>query len=335
MNIDWSQLGFSYMDTACHLRYTWKDGEWDEGHLQTEPYMNLHIAATALHYGQSAFEGLKAFSGPDGKVRIFRLNDNAKRLARSAKRILMPEVSEDMFRDAILRAVEANKDYIPPYGTGGSLYIRPLLFGSGATIGVNPSSEYTFIVMVIPVGDYYKGGLKPVGALIVDGYDRAAPRGIGSAKVAGNYAADLEPNAKAKALGYPINLYLDAKTNKYIEEFGTSNFIAFRGTTYITPDSESILQSITNKTLQQLAIDNGYEVESRPVEFSEVETFDEVAACGTAVVVTPINKIVYGEKEYNIGEADVVGASITKLYQQVRAIQMGEAEDKWNWNTIL
>ena len=335
MTIDWDSLVFSYMDVNCHIRYTWKDGEWDAGELHDEPYMNIHMAATALHYGQSAFEGLKAFCCKDGKVRVFRLDENVKRMARSCRRIVMPEVSEAMFEDAIRRVVKANLDFVPPYGTGGSLYIRPVIFGSGPTIGVEPSKQYTFAILVMPVGDYYKGGLSPVRALVTDAYDRAAPRGVGNCKVGGNYASSLLPSKEAKSQDFPITLYLDAVEHRYIEEFGTSNFIAIKDQTYITPDSNSILHSITNKTLMTLAAENGLTVDCRRVAFEEIPEFDEVAACGTAVVITPVNTIVRGETVLEVGPREGCGAVLQNLYNQVRQIQKGELEDRWNWCRLI
>ncbi len=333
MKIDWSQLGFSYMDTRSHIRYVWKEGSWGEGQLCNDPHLNIHIAATSLHYGQAAFEGLKAFAHKDGSVSIFRLEENCKRMAVTAKRIHMPEIPEAMFRDAVTRVVADNIDYVPPYGSSGALYIRPLLIGTGPRIGLQPADEFTFLVLVIPVGNYYKGGLSPVSAVIVEGFDRAAPHGVGHVKVAGNYAAGLEPQAVAKKMGYPINLFLDPKEHRYIDEFGTSNFIAIdKDGTYVTPDSNSVLPSITNKTLMQLAQESGRKVERRPIPLEEVAGFKEVAACGTAVVITPVNQIIHGDIVIDIGPSDGVGPVFQDLYKQVRAIQKGEVEDKWGWN---
>ncbi len=336
MNIDWSQLGFNYQDARSHIRYTWKDGEWSDGQLCNEPYITMHVAATALHYGQAAFEGLKAHSCVDGKVRVFRGVDNCQRMAATACRTMMPAVPQDMFMDAVRRVVKDNIDYVPPHGTGGSLYIRPLLVGSGPRIGVQPADEYVFLVLVIPVGAYYKGGLTPVSAIVMDGYDRAAPQGVGNIKVAGNYAASLKPSKLAKDKGFPINLFLDSKERKYIDEFGTSNFIAITDDgKYVTPESASILPSITNKALQTLAEDNGMTVERRPVPWEEVASFAEVAACGTAVVITPVNEIVRGDEAIQVGPREGCGPVFQKLYDQVRAVQKGEAEDKWGWTTVV
>lgn len=331
-NIDWRNLGFSYLPTNCHVRYVWRDGQWDQGELVEEPYLRVHIAATALHYGQAAFEGLKAFRCRDGKVRLFRPHENARRLANTAERICMAQVPEGMFLDAVQRVVDANRDYVPPYGTGGSLYVRPLLFGSGPQIGVNPAEEYVFLVLVLPVGPYYKGGLQPVRAVILDEYDRAAPRGVGNVKVAGNYAASLEPHQKAAAMGFPVELYLDSRERKYVDEFGTSNFIAVtRDGTYVTPESPSVLPSITNMSLQQIARDMDMKVEKRPVELAEVASFAEVGACGTAVVVTPVYEIVHDGEIIRISEPDRCGPTLQAFYDRMTAIQYGEVDDKHGW----
>ena len=291
-NIDWDKLGFNYMDTRCHIRYTWRDGKWDAGEMYDSPEMGIHVAAGCLHYGQAAFEGLKAFRCKDEKVRVFRPQENARRMAMTANRTCMPEVPEEMFLEAMERVVKANADYIPPYGTGGSLYIRPLLIGSGIQIGIAPAPEYTFLILVIPVGAYYKGGLKPVKAVILDDYDRAAPQGVGGIKVAGNYAASLYAHEQAKKAGFAVELYLDAKEHKYVEEFATSNFVAVtKDGAYVTPKSSSILPSITNVTLMDLASEMGLDVQMRPILFDEIKDFAEIGACGTAVVVTPVNEI--------------------------------------------
>ena len=334
--IDWSNLGFGYMQTKSHIAYTWKDGEWDEGKLVESPYLNIHIAATSLHYGQAAFEGLKAFTCKDGKVRVFRMEENAKRLQRSAERSFMAPVPTEMFNNAVQRVIADNKDYVPPYGTGGSLYIRPLLIGSGAEMGVKPSIEYTFIVMVMPVGPYYTNGLTPVKALIQDEYDRAAPQGVGDIKLAGNYAAGMYAQAKAKAKGYPIALYLDAKEHNYIDEFGTSNFVGIKADgTYVTPNSQSVLPSITNKSLQQIAKDLGYNVEVRPVAYSELGDFAEIGACGTAVVITPIESIDRNDDHIQVPTFNKETSVLSKLYNQIQAIQYGEVEDTHNWMTEI
>ena len=329
--IDWSSLGFRYMDTDSHIRYTWKDGSWDSGEMVKEPYLSIHIAASCLHYGQAAFEGMKAFRCKDGKIRVFRPQDNAGRLAMTSRRICMPEVPEALFLDALSRVIKANEAYVPPYGTGGSLYLRPLLIGTGAQIGVAPGLEYAFIVLVVPVGPYYKGGLQPVRAIIYDEFDRAAPLGVGHVKVGGNYAASLFAHEKAKHEGYPVELYLDAKEHKYIEEFATSNFIGIKNNSYVTPDSPSILPSVTNKTLKQIATDLGMNVEVRPVPFEELGTFSEIGACGTAVVVTPVCEVRRGETVIRVGSETGCGPVLQKLYEIVQGIQYGERPDTHGW----
>ena len=330
--IDWGSLGFKYMDTACHIRYVWRGGAWDAGELVEEPYLNIHVAASCLHYGQAAFEGLKAFRCRDGKVRVFRPGENARRMAATARRTCMADLPEALFMEAVGRVIRANEAYVPPYGTGGSLYVRPLLIGTGAQIGVGPADEYTFIVLVVPVGPYYKGGLQPVRALVYDEYDRAAPLGVGHVKLAGNYAASLYAHEKAKKDGFPVELYLDAKEHRFVEEFATSNFIGITGDgRYVTPDSPSILPSVTNRTLMQIARDMGMPVEVRPVPFEEVASFAEVGACGTAVVVTPVCEIRRGDAVIRIGSETGCGPVLQKLYEAVQGIQYGELPDTHGW----
>ena len=295
-----------------------------------------------MHYGQACFEGLKAFHHEDGDVYCFRPDENAARMQSSCRRIMMPEVPTDVFCDAVQTVVKDNIEYVPPYGSNGALYIRPLMFGSGPRIGLQPADEYTFMIMVIPVGDYYKGGLsKPVDALVITDYDRAAPQGVGAVKVAGNYAADLLPNIQSKKKGYPIGLYLDAKSQQYVEEFNTSNFVGIdvSNKKYVTPATPSVLPSITNKSLMQIAEDEGYTVEQRNVKIDELNDFDEVLAVGTAVVVTPVGTatILGGEDSddtvYKFGAGDdELGETTKRLYQRVREIQNGEVEDKYGWN---
>ncbi|GHU37562.1 branched chain amino acid aminotransferase [Betaproteobacteria bacterium] len=331
-NIDWNSLTFKYTDVRCHIRSVWRDGKWSTLELVEEPYLKMHIAATCLHYGQEAFEGLKAFRCKDGKVRIFRAQANGERMFNTARRACMAQVPVDLFEEAVRQAVKANEDFVPPYGTGGSMYIRPLLIGTGPQIGVAPADEYTFLVMVMPVGAYYKGGLKPVRALIVDDWDRAAPQGMGDVKVGGNYAASLFAHESAKHAGYPVELYLDAKTHSFVEEFATSNFIGIKKDgTYVTPDSRSVLPSVTNNTLKQIAADLGMKVEVRPVPYDELETFAEIAACGTAVVVTPVCEITRGNKVIKTGDPDGCGPTLQKLYDTVQGIQYGLLPDTHGW----
>jgi len=289
------------------------------------------MAAPCLHYGQEAFEGIKAFETKDGRIVVFRPEENWKRLQRSSERISIPPMTEKMFLDAIAKVVAANKKFVPPYGTGASLYLRPFIIGTGAKVGLGAAAEYIFTIFVTPVGPYYKGGLTPVKALIVTEYDRAAPDGVGDCKVGGNYAAGLAGADYAYKKGYPVALYLDPKEKKYIDEFSTSNFIAIKGNTYITPKSKSILQSVTNDSLLKIAENLGMIIERRPIDIKEIEEFDEIGACGTAAVVTPVTLIHYDGKDYRFGSDETAGPVITKLYKNLTGIQYGEIEDKFNW----
>ena len=332
-DIDWKNLQFGFMKTRSFAKVEFKDGKWGKTELMRgEPYIPMHIASTALHYGQACFEGLKAFTGKDGKVRVFRPDENAKRMEQSCKRVCMEYLPHDHFVQAVKDVVRDNIDYVPPYGTGGSMYVRPLLFGSGGAIGLKPSPEYTLIILVLPAGDYYKGGVQQVPATVIEDYDRAAPNGVGNVKVAGNYGADLLPNMQAKERGFPVALYLDAKTNSYIEEFSTSNFIGVdKKGTFITPKSNAILSSVTNRSLMQLAEKNGIEVQHRPVKIDEVSEMDEVVACGTAVVMTPIGSLHYKGKNIEISDRNGFGPVMQGLYDELRGIQYGDLPDTFNW----
>ena len=331
-DIDWEKLGFGFSDVNCHVRSVWKDGKWGELEFVKDPMITMHIGASCLHYGQEAFEGMKAFRQKSGKVVIFRPDENAKRLYRTAIRTVMPPVPVEMFVEAAEKLVRANEEFVPPYGTGGSMYVRPLLIGTGPQIGVAPAHEYTFIMMCMPVGAYYKGGLKPVRAVIFDDWDRAAPHGMGDVKVGGNYAASLLAHENAKKGGWPVELYLDAKSHTFVEEFSTSNFLGIKKDgTYVTPDSCSVLPSVTNMSLKQCAADLGWKVECRPVPYEEIREFAEVAACGTAVVVTPVWEITRGSDVIKISDPEVVGPHLQTLYDAVQGIQYGVCEDTHGW----
>ncbi len=330
-DLDWEDLSFGYVKTDYNIRYIFRDGAWSTGELVQDDSLNVHIAAPALHYGQQCFEGLKAFETKDGNIVVFRPEENAKRLNRSCDSMLFPDLPEDLFLDAIKKVVAANSRFVPPYGTGASLYIRPLVLGMGPKVGLGEAVEYMFMIFVTPVGPYYKSGFTPVKALVVDCYDRAAPRGVGQYKVGGNYAAGMRGQHHGKEKGYPIVLYLDAREKKYINEFGTSNFIAIKDKTYLTPESDSILPSITNKSLMQLAEHLGYGSERRPISVSELETFDEAGAVGTATVITPVSEIHYKGTDYHFGESDKAGPIITELYDTFQNIQTGVVEDTFNW----
>ncbi len=331
MNIEWSQLGFSFYPTRSNIRFSYKNGHWGEGKLHNNYDITMSIASQVLHYGQACFEGQKAFMGKDGKVRIFRPLENARRQNATMKHLLMPEFPEKAYIEAMKKVVRDNIDYVPPYGTGGAMYIRPLAIGTGPKIGVGPSDEYEFIIMVMPVGPYYKNGIKPVDAWLINDYDRAAPLGTGSIKCAGNYAASLLPAQIAKDNHCPIPLFTDPKKHLYIDEFGTSNFIAITGDgKYVTPESASILPSITNKSLMRLAVDFGMTAERRPIPKSELSDLVEVGACGTAVVITPIGRI-YENGHAITYNTEAIGPTMKKLYDEMTGIQYGDIADRHGW----
>ncbi len=331
--LDWKSLPFGYVKTDYNVRCYYRNGKWGELEISSSEYINLHMAATALHYGQEAFEGMKAFMGNDGRIRLFRWSDNSNRLKKSAEGIMMAEVHEELFHEVIVKAVSMNKRFVPPYGSGASLYIRPLLIGSGAQVGVKAASEYLFLVFVTPVGPYFKEGFKPVDMMITRTFDRAAPLGTGAIKVGGNYAASLRALEVAHHKGFASALFLDAKEKKYIDEAGPANFFGIKNNTYITPESQSILPSITNKSLQQIAKDLGMKVEIRPVPVEELGTFDEVGACGTAAVISPVNSIVdeaTGE-HFHFCKNGEPGPISKKLYEKLTGIQTGDLPDPYGW----
>ena len=335
--IDWSSIGFGYMKTDYNIRCTYKNGAWGELEVSDSEYMTLHIAATSIHYGQEAFEGLKAFRGKDGKIRIFRMDENARRMQDSSEGTMMAVLPVEKFTEAVVKAVKLNERFVPPYESGASLYIRPVLFGSGAQVGVNPANEYMFILFVTPVGPYFKGGFQTTPFVIMREYDRSAPLGMGKYKVGGNYAASLAAGAKAHELGYSNVFYLDAREKKYIDECGAANFFGIKGNIYITPKSSSILPSITNKSLMTLAEDMGMKVERRQIPVEELATFDEAGACGTAAVISPIERIDdYDEKiSYVFSKDGQPGPISEKLYKKLRGIQYGDEPDTHGWVTIV
>mmetsp|Transcript_4100 Transcript_4100/g.5900 ORF Transcript_4100/g.5900 Transcript_4100/m.5900 type:complete len:372 (-) Transcript_4100:293-1408(-) len=331
-NLDWESLGFAYVPTDAMVTYSYKDGKWGAPEVSSEPYFKLHAFSNILHYGQGVFEGLKAHCCKDGKVRVFNSDMNWERMKNGAQRLGMPQVPLDIFTEGVDAVVSKNMGYVPPYGYGGSLYLRPLLFGQGPQLGLGTAPEYTFAVMAAPVGAYYKSGLKAVDSLVIEEYDRAAPFGVGNVKCPGNYAADVRPAKEAAERGYPIALYLCAKEKKYVEEFSTSNFVAIDANgNYVTPKSDSILPSTTNKVLMKLAPTLGIKVEERPVPFSEVSSFKEVAACGTAVVLTPIKSITRGNDVIEFQPLD----KLKVLYEKVKALQVGEEEDTFGLTRVV
>lgn len=335
--MNWSELSFGYLPTDYNVRCYYRDGKWGDLEVSSSENITMHMGATCLHYGQEAFEGLKAFRGPDEKIRVFRVDENAKRMQTSAEAILMEAFPVEKFKEAVIKAVQLNKRFVPPFESGASLYIRPLLIGTGPKVGVQPSDEYLFIIFVTPVGPYFKGGFKPANMVIMREYDRAAPHGTGTIKVGGNYAASLKSGELAHKMGYASVLYLDAREKKYIDECGAANFFMIKGNTYATPESTSILPSITNKSLMQLAKDMGMTVEKRPIALDELEDFEEVGACGTAAVITPIGRIDDADtgKQYEFATNGQAGPVCLKLYQTLRGIQYGELPDPYGWTTII
>lgn len=336
-DIDWKNLPFGYYPTDYNVRCTYKDGKWGEIEVSTSERVELHIAATALHYGQELFEGLKAFRGKDGKVRIFRMDDNAERIIASAKGIRCEPIPKELFKEMCIKAVRLNERFIPPYGSGASLYIRPIEIGLTPSIGVRAAKDYLFMVMVTPVGPYFKTGFGCTDICIMRQYDRVAPRGTGRFKVGGNYAASLVANDHAHEMGYSAVLFLDPKEKKYLDECGPANFFAIIDGKYVTPKSESILPSVTNKALMQLARDMGIEVEQRHITVDELEKATEAGACGTAAVISPVGTIHDEDtgKSYVISKDRKPGPICTALYERLNAIRLGEYPDEHGWNLIL
>ena len=337
LNLDWANLPFGYLRTDYNVRANFRDGKWGDIEVSESETINIHMAATALHYGQEIFEGLKAFRGVDGKIRVFRMRDNARRLQESAKGLKMEPVPEELFCEMVKKVVKLNERFVPPYGSGASLYIRPLQIGMSASVGVRSSVDYLFMILVTPVGPYFKTGFGLTNICIMREYDRVAPKGTGRWKVGGNYAASLGAGEHAHELGVSAVHYLDPKEKKYLDECGRGNFFAIKDGKYITPASESILPSITNMSLQQIAKDMGIEVECRQIPVEELDEVQEAAACGTAAVASPIGVIddLDTGKKYTIATDGKPGPVTTQLYNALRAIQLGEAPDVHGWNTII
>ena len=335
--IDWQNLGFGYMKTDYNIRCTYKNGAWGELEVSDSEMVTMHMAATCIHYGQESFEGLKAFRGADNKIRVFRMDENAKRMQDSSMGTMMAVLPIEKFEEAVVKAVKLNERFVPPYESGAALYIRPFLFGTGAQVGVKPANEYMFILFVTPVGPYFKGGFQTTPFVIMREFDRSAPLGMGKYKVGGNYAASLVAGEKAHQMGYSNVFYLDAIEKKYIDECGAANFFGIKNNTYITPKSSSILPSITNKSLMVLAEDMGMKVERRQIPVEELSTFDEAGACGTAAVISPIERIDdYDEKiSYVFTKDGKPGPISEKLYKKLRGIQYGDEPDTHGWVTIV
>ena len=336
-NIDWGTLPFGYFKTDYNVRCYYRDGQWGAIEVSSSEYINIHMAATTLHYGQECFEGMKVFRGKDGKIRAFRWEENAKRIRNSTDGIMMAQPPIELFKEMMIKVVKLNERFIPPAGLGAALYLRPIVIGTGPRVGVKPADEYLFMIFAGPVGPYFKEGFHPVDVQIVRDYDRTAPNGTGHLKVGGNYAASLRPADRAKKEGFSTVLFVDSKENKYIDEAGPANFFGIKGKAYITPDSKTILPSITNKSLRTLAEDMGLTVERRHVPVEELSELDEAGACGTAAVISPIKRIFDREKgtEYTYCPDGQAGPVSTQLYHRLKGIQEGEIEDKFGWNLII
>lgn len=349
MAIDWSKLTFSYTKTNTIVAAHHKNGSWSKLESYTNDDITISALSGGLHYGLQAFEGLKAYMGADGKVRLFRPDENAKRMKRSADFIGLSAPSEEMFIEACVRVVKENIDFLPPYESGATLYLRPLIVGVGAQIGVHMSQETFFMVAAIPIGAYFGKTLVPAKAVFASEHDRAAPMGTGSYKLGGNYSGTVLAGSRAKQQGYTTVLYKDSAERRYIDEFSAANFFGIKGNSYITPESPSILPSITNKSLIDVAISMGMKVEKRAVPVDELSTFEEVGAVGTAVVISPICQIdekpgwegflgkndAIVTKTYNFGNEEVAGPKSLALYKKLTGIQYGTEDDINSWCLII
>nr|WP_247950120.1 branched-chain amino acid aminotransferase [Streptococcus constellatus] len=333
VNLDWGNLGFSYMKLPYRYLAYYKNGQWEKGELTEDGTLHMSESSPCLHYGQQAFEGMKAYRTKDGSVQLFRPDQNAKRLQRTSDRLLMPQVLTNMFVDAVKQVVRANEEYVPPYGTGGTLYIRPLLLGIGDIIGVKPADEYIFTVFAMPVGNYFKGGLQPTNFLIQEEYDRAAPHGTGAAKVGGNYAGSFVPGQYAKTNGFSDVIYLDPATHTKIEEVGSANFFGITADNeFITPLSPSILPSITKYSLLYLAEHRlGMKAIEGDIFIDDLDKFVEAGACGTAAVISPIGGVQHGDEFHVFYSETEVGPVTRKLYDELTGIQFGDVKAPEGW----
>ena len=332
-NIDWGNLGFSYMPTDKRFVANYKDGAWDEGGLVDDPTITMSECACVLQYAQTCFEGIKAYTTEDGRIVTFRPDLNAKRMADSARRLQMPVFPEDRFVEAVVETVKANGAYVPPFGSGATLYIRPFMFGIDSIIGVKPATEYQFRIFTTPVGPYFKGGAKPITIRVSD-VDRAAPHGTGDIKAGLNYAMSLYNIVDAHQQGFDENLYLDPGTRTYVEETGGANFVFItKDGKFVTPKSGSILPSVTRRSLMVVAKDYlGMEVEERPVRKDELKDFAECGLCGTAAVISPVGKIVdHGEEICLPSGMEDMGPVTKKLYDTLTGIQMGRIKAPEGW----
>lgn len=336
-NLDWSSLGFGYIQTDKRYVSNYKNGSWDEGTLTSDATITINECAGVLQYAQTVFEGMKAYTTEKGQIVVFRPDLNAERMVNSAKRLEMPPFPQDRFVDAVKQVVKANEGYVPPYGSGATLYIRPYMFGSDAVIGVKPANEYQFHIFCTPVGPYFKGGAKPITIRVSD-YDRAAPNGTGHIKAGLNYAMSLHAIVEAHEQGYAENMYLDSATRTKVEETGGANFLfVTKDGKVVTPKSSTILPSITRRSLVYVAKEYlGLEVEERPVYFDEVKDFAECGLCGTAAVISPVGKIVDHGKEICLPSGmDEMGPVTKKLYETLTGIQMGRIEAPKGWIQVI
>ena len=336
-DIDWSNIGFGYIKTDYRYVSNFKDGSWDEGALITDDTITLSECACVLQYAQTCFEGLKAYTTEDGHIVIFRPDLNAERMMNSAARLEMPQFPKERFVEAVTKLVEANADFVPPYGSGATLYIRPYMFGTNPVIGVKPASEYQFRAFCTPVGPYFKGDAKPITIRVTD-FDRAAPHGTGHVKAGLNYAMSLHAIVDAHKQGFDENMYLDAGTRTYVEETGGANFIfVTKDGTVVTPKSDSILPSITRRSILYVAEHYlGLKTEERKVPFSEVKDFAECGLCGTAAVISPVGKIVdHGNEICFPSGMEKMGPVIQKLYDTLTGIQMGHIEAPEGWIHVI
>ncbi|MGX7092869.1 branched-chain amino acid aminotransferase [Hutsoniella sourekii] len=334
--VDWTKLGFDYIPTGKSFRAEFKDGQWQEGSIVNEATIQIHEASPLIHYGQGCFEGMKAYRTKENKIQVFRPELNAQRMVDSAHRLAMEAYPVEDFVRAIHQVVKANKDWVPPYGSGASLYMRPYLLGNGPMTTVAPAEEFVFGIYVTPVGPYFKGGLKPFNFLISD-YDRAAPKGTGRAKAGGNYAAGFIASQAAKKQGYADAIYLDPLTHTKIEEVGAANFFGITPDgQFITPDSPSILPGITKRSLLWLAEHRlGLKAVEGEIYVDQLDQFAEAGAMGTAAVITPIGSITHGDHEYVFYSKDEVGPLTLKLYQELVGIQTGDIEPPAGWIQVV
>lgn len=334
--LDWENLGFSYIKTDKRFVSYWKDGQWDNGALVSDNQITISEGSPALHYGQSCFEGMKAYRRKDGKIQLFRPDENAKRMRKSCERLLMPSFPEDKFVEAVKQVVAANEAWVPPYESGSTLYIRPYMIGVGDNIGVAPATEYLFSIFVLPVGPYFKGGLAPTNFIVSD-YDRAAPQGTGAAKVGGNYASSLMPGKEAKDRQFSDCIYLDPATHTQIEEVGAANFFAItKDDRFVTPKSPSILPSITKYSLLYLAEHAlGLEVAEKPIFINQLDDYKEAGACGTAAVISPIGGIQTHDDFHVFYSETEVGPVTQQLYKLLTGIQFGDVEAPEGWIEVI